>query len=120
MSSAATAPTVDAGVANKKYVDDNIGAANYTPTTYAGEESVTFPNGFILKFGYVTRSGANQVVTFGTAFPTAVIARFVTPRDEGEQNISYAPFLSDVSTTSMDINCSDATVDGYYWAALGY
>ena len=70
----ATAPVADAAVANKKYVDDNVGSANWTPTAMSGATdsigSVTAPNGFILKWGKVTRTGTDTSVDSTT--PCAV------------------------------------------------
>ncbi|MGD8787027.1 MAG: hypothetical protein PVJ60_06355, partial [Phycisphaerales bacterium] len=59
-------------------------------------------------------------VTFDVAFPNSCLYVYITPRDEGEQNISYAPYISDKSTTGFDINCTDTTVDGHFWMAVGY
>ena len=45
----------------------------YSPTAYVGGESITLPNGLIIKQGYINPIGANEdkTVTFAVAFPTA-------------------------------------------------
>jgi len=113
------APEEDYQVANVKFVNDNSGAANWTPTAYAGEESITFPNGLIMKMGYKARSGRNTVLAFDTAFPNACIVAMISPVNESEHNISYDTAISDKSKTGFDINNSDNNVDGYYWWAIG-
>lgn len=68
------APTTDAMIANKKYVDDfttMVPAVSGAGTGYAGEESVTFQNGIILKQGSVIVS-TGETVTFGVAFPNDI------------------------------------------------
>ena len=56
----------------KAYVDSSAGG--FTPSTYDGEDSVTFPNGLIMKFGTVNiTNAAGQDFTFPVAFPNACI-----------------------------------------------
>ena len=73
----ATATTLATSGSIKAYVDSN-NTAGFTPSTYAGERSITFPNGLIMKFGTVsvTLTNQNQSHTFKDAagnldpFPT--------------------------------------------------
>jgi hypothetical protein len=105
----------------KAYVDS---APNFTPSTYAGEESVTLPNGLIMKWGVVEDSpygntGVN-IVTFGTEFPTAIInvqASWSTT-STSFTNPVYIKGNS-VSTTGLTINNLSGTAD-VYWQAIGY
>ena len=56
----------------KAYVDS---APNFTPSTYAGEESVTLPNGLIMKMGtFTSTSDGDETFSFGAAFPTACVS----------------------------------------------
>lgn len=97
-----------------------LGNVVCSPLSYAGEESITLPNGLIIKMGYKARSGKNTVLAFDTAFPNACIAPTVIVRDEAESVTSYDTTISDKSKTGFDINNSDNSVDGYYWMAIGY
>jgi len=99
-----------------------LGNVVCSPLSYAGEESITLPNGLIMKRGYVNRpgSGNNVVVTFDTAFPNSCMVPIITPRNESETVVSYDTSVSDMSKTGFDINNPDESVDGYYWMAIGY
>ena len=57
----------------KAYVDS---APNFTPTSYSGGESVTLPNGLIMKFGTVTApQNTTTDVNFSVAFTAAISAQ---------------------------------------------
>lgn len=105
----------------KAYVD---GAPNFTPSTYAGEESVTLPNGLIMKWGVVENSPSGNtginIVTFGTAFPSAIVNAQVSwsTTNTGFTNPVYIKGGS-VSTTGLTINNLSGTAD-VYWQAIGY
>ena len=63
----------------KAYVD---GGGGFTPASYAGGESVTLPNGLIMKFGTVTAPpNTNTDVNFSVAF-TAVISAQVSMQED--------------------------------------
>jgi len=64
----------------KAYVDNNVGAAQFSPTSFTGGESCTLPNGMIIKMGYKARSAQSTTVTFGTAFPTGIVSVVATAR----------------------------------------
>ena len=105
----------------KTYVDAFTGG--FTPSTYAGEQSVTFPNGLIMKFG--TKSGVTTTgksLSFTSAFPTAVISAIATGNTTNNISISsnYAGkcAVSNVTTSGMKIwgePGSDA-----FWQVIGY
>lgn len=113
------APTADAMIANKKYVDDQITAG--ADPTYAGAESHTFNGGLIIKMGITSSIAANgsETVTFGTAFPTALISITTTPVTS-----STGVFTSQVSTVSKTAvtirNSNDSTAVTIYWTAIGH
>jgi len=106
-------PTANQDAATKKYVDDK---ATFTPTTYAGEESITFPNGLIFKHGYIARTAVHTTVTFGTAFTTVISGNAVVANQGTDNN---AAEIDTLNTTTMIIQLS-ADVTGYYWQAWGY
>jgi hypothetical protein len=121
------APAADAQIANKKYVDDQI-TASMTPGAYAGEESVTFNNGLIMKFGTATLSGdvtTGQVdVTFGTAFPTAALVAFATVEDDAALATMGNISIRALETTGFSIEYAESgpytqDVQGIHWMALG-
>lgn len=111
------APTSSTGIVNKKYVVDQI-TANADPA-YTGGESHTYNGGLIIKMGYKTRSGGSTTVTFGTAFPTALISASATPY--ATQSIGNETYISAKSTSAISIsNVSHAQITGYYWTAIGH
>ena len=102
----------------KAYVDSS--AQTFVPASYAGEGSVTFPNGFIMKFGTVNSDGNTQSFTFqslvGSAFPTACL-NLQGQRSESydsNNNLSYTT----LSATGWTMNPASAAL--YSWTAFGY
>lgn len=98
-------------------LDQLASDAKFSPATYAGEESVTFPNGFILKQGYVAYSSATQTIAFGVAFPTAIKSVSITIKHNAIR--TFSPYISSVSTSSFIIKAGESFT-GYYWQAWGY
>ena len=114
------APTSSTGIANKKYVDDNIGSANWTPTSYAAEESVTFPNGLILKLGTVSATGDSTVsVTFGAAFPTAIKSVLLSRQGTNTISSGLLQHSSD-ATTGFSVTNGSSETQTVDWQAWGY
>ena len=117
------APTTDAMIANKKYVDDNVGSANYTPTSYAGGESVTFPNGLIWKQGEESVAAfTTDDVTYATAFPTTAVSFSITNKIGGSsynEGISALPKAGSVASIMQIKNWTSST-QTVYWQAWGY
>lgn len=98
---------------------NNVSGASVASNT----ESVTLPNGLIMKFGVVENSpfgntGVN-VVTFGTAFPNAVLNAQLTWEtvNTGFTNPVYLKGNT-VSTSGLTINNTSGTCD-VYWQAIG-
>jgi len=89
----------------------------YTPTSYAAEESTTYPNGEIFKRGYIVDGGTTTTVTFGTAFATAVVTCSITVKASAAQGTEAV--VSTFNTTTLTITDQE-TVTGYYWQAWGY
>lgn len=103
------APTADADLANKKFVDDQ-----WNPTAYVGGETVTIGNGLIIKMANAEAIGS---VTFGTAFPNAVIAIVVTP--------TTASLDTENNGAAQSQSTSGFTLSGeggetYNWIAIGH
>ena len=96
-----------------------IGSGDFTPATYAGEESVTLPNGMIMKHGLLSVIFGSATETFGTAFPTAILNVQLT-MIEGNSTDRAPIKLGARSTTSFTaLNPNGATLD-VYWQAWGY
>lgn len=113
------APTFTASIANKKYVDDT---AAMDPATYAGGETVTMSNGFIMKFGFIGRDDHNTTVTFGTAFPTGAVSCSAVAKFTSGNFLAREVRITSLNTTSMVIqfNTGGLSIDGYYWSAYGW
>ena len=114
----ASATTLATSESIKAYVD---GAPNFTPSTYAGEESVTLPNGLIMKWGKKNCiADGDTTVSFGTGFPTACVNvqcthnfSISTTSDAGVAAIS-------VSQGGFDIRNGSGSAGDIFWQAIGY
>tara|TARA_R110000796_G_scaffold91583_1_gene195710 strand:+ start:56 stop:445 length:390 start_codon:yes stop_codon:yes gene_type:complete len=98
--------------------DSSVYPDGYNPVTYAGEESVTFPNGLIIKFGIATSVGdTTQTITFPVAFPTNCFV--VTGNYDSAPE--YGLPLSNFTATSFDTDRNDNinTSPTFSWIAIG-
>jgi hypothetical protein len=102
----------------KAYVDSS--AQTFVPASYAGGESVTLPNGLIMKFGTVTAGITGTLVSFASAFPTAAIWASACPNssDNLTQSTGYSGKASvdSLSTSGVNVSCNGSA----YWQAIGY
>ena len=98
-----------------------IGSGDFTPATYAGEESITFPNGLIMKHGYRASVPAGTFIAFQTAFPNACISVTVTS-DGGGSYVGYAKAKGTTGFTGEAVypGVSTGTAGDYSWQAFGY
>lgn len=109
----------------KAYVDNNVGSANWTPTSMTGATdsigSVTTPNGLILKWGKVTRSGEDTAVDFTdlglSDFPTACFQAFTVSGTNA--NIGEPPSTYSLGTDGFTIQQSNAADTTMRWWAVG-
>jgi hypothetical protein len=122
-------PAEDTGVANKKYVDKlatMVPAASGPSAGYAGEKSVTLPNGLIMKFGKKTiSSSGNYTITFAddavAAFPTACLHAQVSLFDAAPSGGNFGPVVKSYNTTTLVLYISNsAAIDALEWFAIGY
>jgi len=102
----------------KAYVDNS--AQTFTPSTYAGEGSVTFPNGLIMKFGTVSiTSGSSQSHTFPVPFPTACV--HLSGNKDGAESFATLSITSkDKNGWTGDIYSSIDQTGTYNYFAIGY
>ena len=102
----------------KAYVDSS--AQTFVPASYAGEGSVTLPNGLIMKFGTVTAGTSGTSVSFASAFSTAAIWASACPNssDNLTQSTGYSGKASvdSLSTSGVNVSCDGSA----YWQAIGY
>jgi hypothetical protein len=117
----ASATTLATSESIKAYVD---GGGGFTPSTYAGGESVTLPNGLIMKFGTVTSGiptfGVTGTISFASLFPTACIyATFINNTYNSGSTANNV--IESVSTSQITykhgMNPAPSVI---YWQAIGY
>ena len=95
---------------------NNVAGASYT-----GGESVTLPNGLIMKWGEFNPSNGSNSVSYGTAFPTATVniqyARFKATHSTYEDNNS----VTAKSASGFNIHVTNGSAYGtLMWQAIGY
>ena len=104
----------------KAYVDAATGG--FTPSTYAGEESVTLPNGLIMKTGFFSdeTGGEGKAVDYGSAFPNATISVQLTQvggTTSSTPNVRVTTYSA--SGFTMYVNTVSGVL-GNFWTAIGY
>jgi hypothetical protein len=100
----------------KAYVDS---ASNFTPSSYTGGETTTFPNGLIVKFGTVsTSANSSTSVSFGAAFPNAAVSAQVSLVEDN--NTDRFPLkIGSLSTSALAIRNTSGTTFTAHWLAFG-
>ncbi len=91
---------------------------------YSGGESITFPNGLILKFGDNEASPgvqSSKTITFTDAFPTGILYASITLFTTTDAtNVVSSPFLKSWSTTNIVIHRHNGTGFSFNWLAIGH
>ena len=104
----------------KTYVDATAGG--FTPSTYTGGESVTLPNGLIMKFGTVSAAGnATTTVTFDTnldVFSGTVNAQ-LTLKSPGTSDL-FSVKVESLSNTTLVLRNTQGNAQDVYWQVIGY
>lgn len=92
----------------------------WIPGVYAGGESVTYPNGLIMKCGTHTLAGnAGEAVAFAVAFPNACVNVQATQNDTTTVNAN--PLAYSYLTTGFTIRIPvGGTGRKLAWRAIGY
>jgi hypothetical protein len=102
----------------KAYVDNS--KAGFNPTAYSGGESVTLPNGLIIKMGSVTATGnAATTVTFASAFPSGFVSGSATPSEDTNTDRN-ALKLANAGASSIQIRNTNGSNVTAYWIAYGH
>ena len=103
----------------KAYVDTTAGpTVGFTPSSYAGEESVTLPNGLIMKFGTVSvAADATTDVTFGAAFNATVSAQLTIEQDTTTDRGSIK--IGSLANDILKIRNTMTSVFTVHWLVFG-
>ena len=94
----------------------------WSPTDYTNDgsndsrESVTFPNGMIMKTGRVTTSGGNKTITYDTAFPNGAVSVMITV--ENTAQTSNGAVVESFSASQFVLD--SANVTAIHWFAIGH
>jgi hypothetical protein len=100
----------------KAYVDAS--AETFDPASYTGQQSVTLPNGLIMKMG----STNSKTVNYGTAFPSGTVSVTISHRNPYSDTYGNASFVTGHSLSGFTIS-SGRSVSGsgsWFWQAIGY
>lgn len=89
----------------------------YDPTVSVGGESVTLPNGTIIKSGFKADAGGDTDISFSAAFPNAIVSVNVSPDDTVSQGLNMV--IAAYAATGFTVRNTNA-LDGYHWIAIGY
>jgi hypothetical protein len=116
----ATDTTLATSESIKAYVDTSK-TSSFTPSAYIGVESVTLPNGLIMKFGYKATVATNDTISFDDDFPTACINVSATTA-EANSTARWPMKVSSLNVGSFKIKHGNSTITnhGAYWQAIGY
>jgi hypothetical protein len=114
-----------------KYARKWIGFAPETETNHiiqlnddnslVDEGSITFPNGFILKWGYTSASATSKDIVFPSAFKHKCVSVFLSYHDSGHTGgmVTNGPELKYLpSTTGFSVSMA-TDGDTLYWLAIG-
>ena len=104
-----------------RFPDGTMQLSGFTPSTHTGEESVTFPNGLIMKFGNTTVSVSDTIVTFASAFPHACVTVVACGGNPTDTLWDYALYTSNLSVSSFKLRVRiPARQTPIRWIAIGY
>lgn len=116
----ATDTTLATSKSIKAYVDASS-ISGFSPSSYNGGESVTLPNGLIMKFGsssVIQQSTKN--ITFETAFTSAISAQ-VTILNNSSTYPYYALRVGSLSSSGLSVINTNNQPGGtsFYWMVIG-
>lgn len=115
-----TATTQAASDSSTKVATTAFVKNGFTPSSYTGGESVTFPNGLIMKWGSVTVSGDGFVnLTFGTAFPNECVSAQATLGFNFNANQDAGCSVFNLATTGLTLKNGFGTSGAVNWFAIG-
>lgn len=104
----------------KAYVE-GTSTAGFTPTSYAGEESITLPNGLVLKFGNTAVAATGGTISFPVAFDNDCLCVVACSGADSDTNTSMGVSTHDYLAASFDYSCANtAAASPLRWFAIGY
>lgn len=93
----------------------------FTPSTYNGGESVTLPNGLIMKFGSKSVSGDSTAsVSFSEAFPDSIVQVQLTIKTNIPTNSDAGLSAISQTTSGFTIQNGAFGTETISWMAIGY
>lgn len=122
----ATATTLATSESIKAYVDTSVDTSKtsaFTPSTYAGGESVTLPNGLIMKFGTVSAAGnSTTTVTFDANLDvfTGTVNAQLTPIQDSNTDLNQPLKVGTLSNTQLTIRNTGGITYDVFWQVIGY
>ena len=111
----ASASTLATDASIKQYVDTAVG----TGDTYIGGQSVTFPNGLIMKMGKMTAGDSGTSLSFADPFPGGVVSASACPNSATNLailNLAGKASVNSLTKTGMVVTCEGSV----YWQVIGY
>ena len=103
----------------KAYVDSST--PTFVPASYAGEQSVTLPNGLIMKFGSKSVAGdSSAAVSFATAFSTAIVQVQLTIKTSIPLNNDAGLSATSQTVNGFTIQNGASGTETVSWMAIGY
>lgn len=101
----------------KAYVDSGGG---FSPSTYAGGETTTLPNGMIFKAGQVSvAANTAETITFGAAFPNGIVSVVATTVEDTNNDRNTVKIGTQSASSFTLRNTAGLTLD-FNWIAIGY
>jgi hypothetical protein len=114
----ATDTTLATSESIKAYVDASS-TIGFSPSSYTGGESVTLPNGLIMKFGSSSIGiGATQNITFGTAFTSAISAQLTILNSSTTLDF-FDLRIGSLSSSVLSVVNSNNFSTSFYWMVIG-
>lgn len=114
----ATDTTLATSESIKAYVDASS-TSGFSPSSYTGGESVTLPNGLIMKFGSSSvGTNATNNITFGTAFTSAISAQ-LTILNTSTTKDYYALRIGSLSSSGLSVINTNTSTAEFYWMVIG-
>ena len=101
----------------KAYVD---GGGGFTPASYTSGESVTLPNGLIMKTGLVT-AGANSAtdVNFAESFSGTISAQ-LTIKQAGSADANQPLKVESLANDKLQVRNTSSGSRDVYWLVIGH
>jgi hypothetical protein len=116
----ATATTLATSESIKAYVDTSKTSA-FTPSTYAGGESVTLPNNLIMKFGSQSVPGdSTATVSFATDFPSGIVQVQLTIKTTISLGSDAGLSATSQTVSGFTIQNGASSTETISWMAIGY